>query len=129
MIVVDSSVWVDYFNGRSTPETDRLDAYLDTELVAIGDLILTEVLQGFRDERAAMRAEEMLTRLVIFDLLGERRARDAARRYRELRRRGVTIRKTADVVIASFCIAENHRLLASDRDFDLFTRELGLMRA
>ncbi|WP_454111383.1 type II toxin-antitoxin system VapC family toxin [Microbacterium aurum] len=129
MIVVDSSVWVDYFNGRSTPETDRLDAYLDTDLVAIGDLILTEVLQGFRDERAAMRAEEMLTRLVIFDLLGERRARDAARRYRELRRRGVTIRKTADVVIASFCIAENHRLLASDRDFDLFTRELGLMRA
>ncbi|WP_454116108.1 hypothetical protein [Microbacterium aurum] len=62
-------------------------------------------------------------------MLGEGRARDAARRYRELRRRGVTIRKTADVVIASFCIAENHRLLASDRDFDLFTRELGLMRA
>ena len=129
MIVVDSSVWVDYFNGRSAPETGRLDAYLDTELVAIGVLILTEVLQGFRDERAAMRAEEMLTRLVIFDLLGERRARDAARRYRELRRRGITIRKTADVVIASFCIAENHRLLASDSDFVLFTRELGLMRA
>jgi len=129
MIVVDSSVWVDYFNGRATAETDRLDALLGTEPIAIGDLILAEVLQGFRDERDAQRAEELLTRLVVFEMLGARRAIIAAHSYRMLRRRGITIRKTADVIIASFCIAEGHHLLASDRDFDPFTRELGLRRA
>ncbi len=129
MIVVDSSVWVDYFNGRVTPETDRLDVLLQSEPVAIGDLILAEVLQGFRAESAARRAERMLTQLIVFDMLGADRALRAARRYRALRRRGVTIRKTADVLIASFCISEGHRLLSSDRDFDPFTAHLGLLRA
>lgn len=129
MIVVDSSVWIDYFNGRSTPETVRLDELLGSEPVAIGDIILAEVLQGFHTENDARRAEFFLTRLVVFDMLGRDRAKAAAHRYRQLRRRGVTIRKTADVVIASFCIAEGHRLLASDRDFDPFTDEFGLLRA
>lgn len=129
MIVVDSSVWVDYFNGRDTIETERLDALLLTTPVAIGDLILVEVLQGFRTERDARRAEDVLTQLVVFGMLGVERALLAAARYRQLRRRGITIRKTADVLIASFCISEGHRLLASDRDFDPFTEHLGLLRA
>ncbi|PWJ27473.1 hypothetical protein ATK17_3674 [Branchiibius hedensis] len=129
MIVVDSSVWVDYFNGRSTAESDRLDALLGTEPLALGDLILAEVLQGFRDERHARQAELELRRLTIFEMLGAHQAVDAAQRYRQLRRRGFTIRKTADVIIASFCISQGHHLLASDRDFDPFSGELGLLRA
>ncbi len=129
MIVVDSSVWVDYFNGRATAETDRLDATLGAEPVAIGDIILAEVLQGFRQEHDAKRAESMLTALFVFEMLGARRAVDAAALYRRLRRQGTTIRKTTDVLIASYCITEGHRLLTSDRDFDPFTREWGLLRA
>lgn len=129
MIVVDSSVWIDYFNGVRTAESDRLDQYLQSEPLAIGDLILLEVLQGFRTDAGARRARELLEGLVVFDMLGMRRAIDAAERHRALRRRGVTVRKTADVVIASFCIAERHSLLATDRDFDPFTEHLGLLRA
>lgn len=129
MIVVDSSVWVDYFNGRATPETDRLDALLGSEPLALGDLILLEVLQGFRREADAQRARELLTRLDVLPMLDAERAITAADRYRSLRRRGVTVRKTADVVIASYCITEGHRLLASDRDFDPFSEHLGLLRA
>lgn len=129
MIVVDSSVWVDYFNGRATPETDRLDELLPKRPVAIGDLILAEVLQGFRHERDAARAEGMLARLTAFEMLGVGRAVLAAQRYRDLRRRGITIRKTADVLIASFCLSDGHELLTSDRDFDPFTEHLGLLRA
>jgi predicted nucleic acid-binding protein len=129
VIIVDSSVWVDYFNGNATPETDRLHVLLGDELVGIGDLILTEVLQGFRSEVDARRAETHLSALPVFEMLGRERAIVAAGRYRALRRRGVTIRKTADVIIASFCITEGYRLLASDRDFDPFTEYHGLARA
>lgn len=129
MIVVDSSVWVDYFNGRATAESDRLDLLLGSEPVALGDLILLEVLQGFRRESDARRARELLTSLTVFPLLDRERASVAAERYRVLRRRGITVRKTADVVIASFCISEGHSLLASDRDFDPFTEHFGLLRA
>lgn len=126
MIVVDSSVWIDYFNGTATPETDRLDALLQSEPLAIGDLILTEVLQGFRREEDAELVKDRLLALTVFEMLGTSRAVAAASRYRQLRRRGVTIRKTADVVIGSFCIDEGHQLLASDRDFDAFRDHLGL---
>ncbi|QKT08079.1 PIN domain nuclease [Gordonia sp. X0973] len=129
MIVVDSTVWVDYFNGNPTPESDRLDDYLGSRPVAIGDLILAEVLQGFRHEHDARRAEDLLTGLTVFDMLGAARAVGAAERYRSLKRIGITIRKTADVLIASFCIDESHQLLARDRDFDPFTEHLGLRRA
>jgi predicted nucleic acid-binding protein len=129
VIIVDSSVWVDYFNGRPSAETDRLDGLLGEEPLGIGDLILTEVLQGFRREADARQANELLTAMPVFEMLGRERAVVAAERYRTLRRRGVTIRKTADVIIASFCVSEQHRLLASDRDFDPFTEHFGLVRA
>jgi predicted nucleic acid-binding protein len=126
MIVVDSSVWVDYFNGRDTPQTTRLDAVLGIEPLAIGDLILTEVLQGFRSEADFVQARALLLSLTVFELLGLENAIRSAEHYRTLRKRGVTIRKTADVIIATFCIVEDHRLLFSDKDFLPFIEHLGL---
>ena len=97
MILVDSSVWIDYFNGRRCPETDRLDALLSSELVLVGDLVLTEVLQGFRQQRHFDAARRALGALPYADLAGRRVALAAAENYRRLRRRGVTVRKTIDV--------------------------------
>ncbi len=104
MILVDSSVWIDYFNGTVTPQTDRLDRLLGEEFVAIGDLILTEVLQGFRSERDFEAARRMLTSLNVIDPGGQETAIQAARNFRKLRERGVTIRRTIDTVIATVCI-------------------------
>lgn len=129
MILVDSSVWVDYFNGQVTRETDFLDALLGTEPVAIGDLILAEVLQGFRSDADYEAARELLASLTNYDLLGATLAIKTADNYRALRRRGVTVRKTIDAIIATFCIERRTPLLYSDRDFDPFVRHLGLKPA
>ena len=129
MVLVDSSVWIDYFNGAATRETDVLDGLLGKEPVAVGDLILVEVLQGFRRDGDYRTARDVLEGLPVFELLGRRRARRVAEHYRALRKRGVTVRKTTDAVIASFCIAERFPLLYSDRDFDPFVSHLGLQRA
>lgn len=129
MILVDSSVWIDYFRGARTPETDRLDALLDTELLATGDLILAEVLQGFRRDRDFEQARRLLSRLEIVTLGGAEIALQAARNFRALRERGVTPRKTIDTVIATRCIAGGYALLYSDRDFDPFVEHLGLRPA
>ena len=126
MIIVDSSVWVDYFNGRNTPQTTRLDAVLGLEPLAIGDLILTEVLQGFRTDADFVQARALLLSLTVFELLGLEIAIRSAEHYRALRKRGITIRKTADVVIATFCIVKGHSLLFSDKDFEPFVEYLGL---
>lgn len=126
MILVDTSVWVDYFNGKITAQTDTLDALLGSEPLGIGDLILTEVLQGFRSDRDFRRAKELLTSLSLFELLGMENAIRSAENYRELRRRGITIRKTVDVIVATFCIVEDHALLFSDKDFIPFVNELGM---
>lgn len=126
MILVDSSVWVDYFNGHDTPETARLDALLGIEPVGIGDLILTEVLQGFRADADFARAKELLLSLHVFPMLGVENAIRSAEHFRVLRKRGITIRKTADVIIATFCIVEEHALLFSDRDFRPFVEQFGL---
>lgn len=128
MIIVDSSVWIDYFNGVGSGSTDQLDHLLERELVGVGDLILTEVLQGFRSEQDAERAESALRALTVYPMLGVEAAVRAAANYRLLRRRGITIRKTADVIIASFCIADGHELLFTDRDFEPFVVHLGLRR-
>jgi len=129
MVLVDSSVWIDYFNGIANRESDALDTLLGRELVAVGDLILAEVLQGFRDDAQYRLARQLLGELVIFDLLGASRAVQVAENYRRLRKRGLGVRKTTDTVIASFCIGERLPLLYSDRDFDPFVEHLGLMRA
>ena len=129
MILVDSSVWVDYFNGRATRETDYLDTLLGTEPVAIGDLILAEVLQGFRSDADFAAAKELMACLTLYDLLGATLALKVAENYRALRKRGVTVRKTADTIIATFCIERGVPLLYSDRDFDPFVKHLALKPA
>ncbi len=129
MILVDSSVWIDFFNGVPTPETDRLDALLGQDVVATGDLILVEVLQGIRNDSDFRAVKRALSEFPSFDLLGRERADRVAMRYRRLRRNGVTIRKTIDVVIASFCIDEGIPLLFSDRDFLPMIKYLGLKPA
>lgn len=126
MILVDSSVWIDYFNGVITPQTDKLDALLGSEPLAVGDLILTEVLQGFISEQAFRQAESLLTGLAIVELGGREIALRAARNFRALRAVGVTIRKTIDTIIATRCIEDGYELLHRDRDFDAFATHLGL---
>jgi hypothetical protein len=126
MILVDSSVWIDYFNGQNTPQSDKLDTLLGVEPLAIGDLILTEVLQGFRTDRDYETAKLLLTSLTVFNMLGIDLAIRSADNFRALRKRGVTVRKTADTVIATFCIEAKHSLLFSDKDFLPFVEFLGL---
>ncbi len=126
MILVDSTVWIDYFRGKSTRQTDKLDRLLGIEPLAIGDLILTEVLQGFTSDREFRQAERLLTSLEMVDLGGTDLAIQAAKNYRTLRALGVTVRKTIDTIIATRCIENGYALLHSDRDFDPFVTHLGL---
>jgi len=129
MILVDSSVWIDYFSGNSSPETDLLDGVLGVSAVAIGDLILVEVLQGFRHDKDYKTAKRLLGELTTFELLGTKMAVKTADNFRKLRKKGITIRKTADVIIASFCIEHSLALLFSDKDFKPFVEHLGLRDA
>jgi predicted nucleic acid-binding protein len=126
LILVDSSVWIDYFRGTVTAQTEILDSLLESELLAIGDLILTEVLQGLAEERDFNAARKMLTSLTVVDLGGQEIAIQAAKNFRALRSLGVTVRKTIDTVIATRCIESGYDLLHSDKDFDPFARHLGL---
>ena len=129
MILVDSSVWIDYFRGVATPQSDRLDALLGVEPLATGDVVLTEVLQGFTAERDFNNALRLLTSLSVIDIVGQDIAVQAARNFRTLRSLGVTVRKTIDTLIATRCIMSGHALLYSDRDFDPFVEHLGLKSA
>ena len=129
MIVVDSSVWIDYFTGKQTPATDKLNSTLGVERVAIGDLMLTEVLQGFRSEKDYRQARRLLLSLVILNILNIDIALKSAANYRKLRRSGVTVRKTVDSIIATYCIENRLPLLHSDRDFAPFRNHLGLQDA
>ena len=126
MILVDSSVWIDYFRGKLTPQTEKLDSLLGQQPLAIGDLILTEVLQGFDDDRDFKSARTLLTSLMVVELGGQEIAVQAAKNFRTLRRRGFTVRKTIDTVIATRCIEDGYDLLHADRDFDPFVKHLGL---
>ena len=125
MIVVDSSVWIDYFNGRPTAEADSLGS-LPTPQLVIGDLIMTEVLQGFASETDFRGVERVFAGLEFRAMGGREIAIAAARNHRTLRARGVTPRSTIDTIIATFCIAGGHDLLHCDRDFDPFEQHLGL---
>jgi len=126
LILVDSSVWIDYFRGTETPEADRLDSMLGQELIATGDLILAEVLQGFVSDRDFNQARRLMTSLVAVDLVGQSIAMQSARNFRKLRSHGVTVRKTIDTLIATYCIENQIPLLYADRDFDPFVTYLGL---
>ncbi len=126
MIMVDSSVWIDFFNGVESIETNKLDEMLGIEEIATGDLIMTEVLQGFRSDKDFKTAKTILTSLTIFEMLGEKLAIKSASNFRKLRKIGVTVRKTPDVIIATFCIENKLPLLFSDRDFIPFVDHLKL---
>jgi len=129
MIVVDTSVWIDYFRGVVTPQSDKLDTILGVERVITGDLILTEVLQGFASDRDFNRARKLLASVPLIPLVGEDIAFQAAKNFRKLRTLGITIRKTIDTLIATSCIENEFSLLYSDRDFDPFVHHLGLRSA
>ena len=126
MILVDSSVWIDYFNGKISRQTDWLDHALGREVIITGDIILTEVLQGFKKDGDFERARDLLLNFQVMDMLGPNLAIESAKNYRLLRRRGVTVRKTIDVMIATFCIHHNIALLHDDRDFYPLVKHLNL---
>lgn len=124
--LVDSSVWIDLLRGNSTPQIEKLMILIDDDDLLVGDLILFEVLQGARNETDARRFEEALLEFPVVNLVDARLAVVAAANYRFLRARGITIRKTIDVIIGTFCIESGHALLHSDRDFEPMERLLGL---
>jgi hypothetical protein len=126
MILVDSSVWIDYFRGEATPQSEMLDALLGNEPLVVGDLILAEVLQGFQGERDFNQAKQLLMSFEIIEIVGKDVAIQAARNFRTLRGHGVTVRKTIDTLIATRCINSGLILLHSDKDFDPFVTHLGL---
>jgi predicted nucleic acid-binding protein len=130
MILVDSSVWIDYFRGVISPQTDRLDSLFGQELLVTGDLIIAEVLQGFQHESEFNKAKRLMTgNLTVVSLVGPEIAIQAARNYRALRANGATVRKTIDTLIATYCIENDFSLLFSDRDFNPFVDYLGLRSA
>jgi predicted nucleic acid-binding protein len=126
VILVDSSVWIDHLRARVTPATTKLRAAAAREPLLIGDLVLLEVLQGARDETHAARIERDLRRYSVVPLLAGDLAPRAARNYRMLQGLGITIRKTADIIIGTYCIERDHALLHDDRDFDPMEKHLGL---
>ena len=126
MVIVDTTVWVDYFQGAQNPETDWLNTELDRQRLGLTDIILCEVLQGVRDDLVAKEVGGKLLKLEVFETGSVTLAREAARNYRALRSRGHTVRKTIDCLIATFCLREQHSLLHRDRDFDPFEKFLDL---
>ena len=126
MILVDSSVWIDFFRNRATAQAEWLDRNLGDEGLVVGDLILAEVLQGFKDDKGFNEARRLLGRLEQVSIGGIELAVEAARNYRRLRGLGLTVRGTVDVLIATRCLTDGLRLLHSDRDFDAFELHLGL---
>ncbi len=129
MIVVDSSVWIDYFTGNDSPEADHLDSLLGQELIAIGDLVLTEVLQGFRADKDFREARDLLLSFHVVNMLDTTIALKSAANFRALRKIGLTVRKTVDSIIATYCIENRLPLLHSDKDFQPFHKHLNLKNA
>ncbi len=126
MILVDSSVWIDYFNGRKTTKTDWLDSALGNEQIIVGDLILAEVLQGFQSDKDFKTARKLLLAFPFMAMVGKELAIESALNYRFLRKKGVTVRKTIDVMIGTFCLNYQLTLLHDDRDFDPMEKYLNL---
>ena len=126
MIVVDTSAWIDYFNGVPATHAEFLDELLGKRVLAVGDMILAELLQGFATEQDAKRALSLLESLAFLEMAGRDVAIQSAANYRRLRRRGVTVRKTTDMLIGTYCLMHDHEILHNDRDFDVLARHLGL---
>ena len=126
MLLVDSTVWIDYFNGRVNPHTDYLDRILNDQLILVGDLILAEVLQGFHSEAEFEQARQALERFTLVSLVSPELAVQSARNYRSLRQLGIPVRKIINCLIATYCIENEHSLLHTDSDFNGFEQHLGL---
>lgn len=129
MILIDSSVWIDYFRAADTPQVSLLDSYLGRTQIAVGDLIAAEVLQGIRDNRQFNSVKRVFDSFTHLDLCGYDLALKAAANFRALRGRGITVRKTIDTLIATRCIEDGLTLLHDDRDFAPFATHLGLREA
>lgn len=126
MLLVDTSVWVDYFNGVKNPQTDHLDENLDRTPILVGDLILAEVLQGLRSDSDFEKVRRILGKFVQVNMVDTALAVQSARNFRLLRQKGITVRKTIDSLIAVYCIENDHQLLHNDSDFDGYEKHLGL---
>jgi len=126
MIVADTSVWIDYVKGIIAPHTDLLDYELLNDRIVTGDIIIAEFLQGFRDDKDYEKARQIMDSLVYYDFLGYKNAYKTAENYRTLRKHGITVRKTVDVIIATFCIENDFELIHNDHDFDPMESILGL---
>lgn len=126
MIFVDSSVWIDYFNGKKTPQSDWLDGSFGNTPILMGDLVLTEILQGFQSDKDFKTAKDLLLALPFMTMGGRDLSIQSAINYRKLRKKGVTVRKTIDLIIGTFCIFYQLPLLHDDRDFDPMVKFLGL---
>ncbi|HDH06006.1 MAG TPA: PIN domain nuclease [Nitrospirae bacterium] len=126
MIIVDSSIWINYFNGKNSQKTDWLDEALGIEPIIMGDIILTEILQGFQNDKDFKTAKMLLLEFPFVEMLGQEIAIKSALNYRKLRQKGITVRKTIDVMIGTFCIHHNFALLHNDRDFDALEKFLNL---
>ena len=127
MVIVDTTVWIDYLRGLQNAETNFFDRELGRQRFGLTDLILCEILQGLRDEHSSNRVLRELRRFELFESGGEELAVAAARNFRNLRRQGHTVRKTIDCLIATYCLRHGHSLLHRDRDFDPFEKILGLV--
>jgi len=126
MLVVDTTVWIDYFNGAENSQTDFLQTILDKTPILIGDLILAEVLQGFRHDPDFEKVRRVLGKYMQANMVSPVLAVQNARNYRLLRQKGITVRKTMDSLIATYCIENDHELLHNDSDFDGYEEHLGL---
>jgi predicted nucleic acid-binding protein len=127
MVLVDTSVWIDYFRGVDSSQTNRLDQLIDEERVVTGDLIIAELMQGFRTKAQITIAHKIISSLEYYDLVGKDVALKSAENYRFLRMHGITVRKTIDVIIGTFCIVNGMKLLHCDRDFEPMESYLNLM--
>lgn len=127
MVLVDTSVWIDYFRGIQSEKANKLDYLFDTERIVTGDLIIAELMQGFCTKSQINAAHQIIMQLEYFDLAGKNIAFKAAENYRFLRSHGITIRKTIDIIIGTFCIENGIRLLHNDRDFSPLVELCGLV--
>jgi predicted nucleic acid-binding protein len=127
MVIVDTSVWIDYLNDKANPQTLWLELAIGCKSIGLSSLILCEVLQGFRDNHEALRTRDRLLEFSVFETGSMRLAMQSAENYRFLRRKGATIRSTIDCIIASFCMESGHQLLHKDSDYDAFEEHLGLL--
>jgi predicted nucleic acid-binding protein len=126
MVMVDSSVWIDYLNNTNNSQTDILDILFEKETIYIGDLILMEVLQGIRNDRNFDKTKAMFDLFPCVNLISQTSAIKSARNYRSLRKKGITIRRVIDIIIGTFCIENNFTLLHNDKDFLPIEKHLGL---